>query len=151
MLKFALGVQISVYPSPPLCKRSHCWPIERAKSLSAVPAASRRATSGRSYLSGGGQNPEGAKKVPAVWRYTPTAGTLKKRTGNVLLSRTRLCSIIAAEALNRRVRDGYGCYLLAMITSSKVRTQEGVGSFDGSHVRHSCFFAGVCVFTLTRR
>ena len=32
---------------------------------------------------------------------------------------THLCSIIAAEALNRRVRDGNGCYVLAKVTSPK--------------------------------
>ena len=37
----------------------------------------------------------------------------------MLLSRTLECSIIAAEALNRRVRDGNGCVVLAMVTSPK--------------------------------
>ena len=41
----------------------------------------------------------------------------KKKTGNVLLSRSLSCSIIAAKALNRRVRDGNGCFVLASITS----------------------------------
>lgn len=43
----------------------------------------------------------------------------RKRTGNELLSRTLECSIIAAEALHRRVRDGNGCCVLAMVTSPK--------------------------------
>ena len=43
----------------------------------------------------------------------------RKRTGSELLSRTLECSIIAAEALHDRVRDGNGCYVLAMATSPK--------------------------------
>ena len=39
--------------------------------------------------------------------------------GSVLLSHTLMCSIIAAEALHDRVRDGNGCYLLAMTTSQR--------------------------------
>jgi hypothetical protein len=38
----------------------------------------------------------------------------KKRVGGVLLSRTLKYSTIDAETLNGRVRDGNGCYLLAM-------------------------------------
>ena len=44
---------------------------------------------------------------------------LNEKTGNVLLSRTIGCSIIAAEALNRRVRDGNGCFSLAVVTGQK--------------------------------
>ena len=53
----------------------------------------------------------------------------RKRTGSELLSRTLECSIIAAEALHDRVRDGNGCYVLAMATSpKKVAAQEATRS-----------------------
>ena len=56
----------------------------------------------------------------------------------MLLSRTLRCSIIAAEALNRRVRDGNGCFVLAMVTSPKK------GNCTGSRTEASGPFS-VCV------
>jgi hypothetical protein len=44
---------------------------------------------------------------------------LKKLTGSALLSRALERSIIAAGALNGRVRDGNGCDCPAMTTSQK--------------------------------
>ena len=41
---------------------------------------------------------------------------IKKNPGTALLSHTLLCSTIAAETLNGRVRNGNGCILLAMGT-----------------------------------
>ena len=57
------------------------------------------------------------EKGGTVCTVPPSGGI--ERTGNELLSRTLVCSIIAAEALHRRVRDGNGCYVLAMVTSPK--------------------------------
>ncbi len=47
------------------------------------------------------------------------SGVLKKLTGSALLSRALKRSIIAAGALNGRVRDGNGCDSPAMATSQK--------------------------------
>ena len=44
--------------------------------------------------------------------------------GSVLLSRSIICSIIAAGALHRRVRNGNGCYFPAMATSQKGSQEE---------------------------
>ena len=49
-----------------------------------------------------------------------SGGLGRKRAGDVLLSHALLRSIIAAEALHRRVRNGNGCYRLAMVTSPKM-------------------------------
>ena len=40
----------------------------------------------------------------------------------MLLSHGQRRSTIAAEALHFRVRDGNGCYILAMVTGKKVAT-----------------------------
>ena len=59
----------------------------------------------------------------------------RKRTGSELLSRTLECSIIAAEALNDRVRDGNGCIVLAMATSPKGWLHRKLGNgFPQGHV-----------------
>ena len=56
------------------------------------------------------------KKTPGG--FYPS-GVLKKLTGSALLSRALKRSIIAAGALNGRVRDGNGCDSPAMATSQK--------------------------------
>ena len=43
----------------------------------------------------------------------------KKIPGTVLLSHTLMCSTIAAEALNYRVREGNVCFCLAISTGKK--------------------------------
>ena len=55
-----------------------------------------------------------AKKKPP--RYFYRGGGLKKNPGNELLSHNFRRSTIAAEDLHCRVREGNGCYLLAMVT-----------------------------------
>ena len=45
-----------------------------------------------------------------------------RRPGSVLLSHTLRCSTIGAEAFHGRVRNGIGCYILAITTrSSEIR------------------------------
>ena len=46
--------------------------------------------------------------------------------GSVLLSRSIICSIIAAGALHRRVRNGNGCCIPAMATSQKGSQEEDI-------------------------
>ena len=43
-----------------------------------------------------------------------------KNSGTVLLSHTPMCSTIAAEALNYRVREGNVCFFFAMGTGNKI-------------------------------
>ncbi len=105
--------------------------------------------------SGEGSNSKtGFRQTPGLGELPPTAGPpcftgrekgrgappalsaggapLKNRTGGELLSRTLECSIIAAEALHARVRDGNGCFVLAMATSpERVAAQEAV-AFSGT-------------------
>ena len=66
----------------------------------------------------------------------------RKRTGNELLSRTLECSIIAAEALHRRVRDGNGCYVLAKVTSPKRWTSAQADCRSG---RFECVCTSRCI------
>ena len=42
-----------------------------------------------------------------------------KKAGDVLLSRSMVSSIIAAGAFHRRVRDGNGCFVSAVVTSQR--------------------------------
>ena len=55
------------------------------------------------------------------------SGVLKKLTGSALLSRALKRSIIAAGALNGRVRDGNGCDSPAIATSQKGRQARTTG------------------------
>ena len=52
------------------------------------------------------------------------SGVLKKLTGSALLSRALKRSIIAAGALNGRVRDGNGCASLALVTGKSLNWED---------------------------
>ena len=62
------------------------------------------------------QKPHRLKKVKAVW----IAPNGLHRSGSVLLSHSLVCSTIAAERLNFRVRNGNGWIPLAIATEKVV-------------------------------
>ena len=61
------------------------------------------------------------------------------RPGGVLLSRILRYSTISAEAFHGRVRDGIGCFILAITTrSSEIRPTRGAFTFE-VFARHPLF------------
>lgn len=71
------------------------------------------------YQAGRPEQARKIKKEAVPWERDG----LKIKPGNVLLSRDLHLSTIAAEGLNGRVRNGNGCFPLAMVTGKMIFRQ----------------------------